>query len=141
MIVNIRYRLIQILEIILWLGAAAGLGTIVREAWGLRDQGSAAMLDTAGPGLLAGGAIMAALIVLIGVYHNGRRNADAMERLLRQGTGISHTQKANTGRRLPGATRTENAAQPATVLHPTSIPEPAAPKVAPATPVTRTIDG
>lgn len=94
---HIRYRLIQILEILLWLGAVAGLGMVARNAWALRDQGYGAMLDAAGPGLLAIGAAMAALIVLIGIYHNSRRSAEAMDRMSRQ--------SASGARRLPGALR------------------------------------
>ena len=36
---NIRYRLIQIVEFLLWLGAAAGLGQIASRLWNMRDQG------------------------------------------------------------------------------------------------------
>ncbi|MFD1794574.1 hypothetical protein FQV27_07205 [Paracoccus aurantiacus] len=106
--VNIRYRLIQFVEILLWLGAAAGLGTLARRIWALRDQGWRAMLDLAAPGLLTIGAVMAVLVVLIGIYHNTRRNADALDRLARQGAGGM--------RRLSGAVRTDMAApaQPAT---------------------------
>ena len=38
---HIRYRLIQILEIVLWLGAVAGVGMVARDAWALREQGYA----------------------------------------------------------------------------------------------------
>ena len=94
---HIRYRLIQILEIVLWLGAVAGVGMVARDAWALREQGYSAMLDAAGPGLLAIGAAMAALIVLIGIYHNSRRSAEAMDRMSRQSAGGM--------RRLPGVAR------------------------------------
>ena len=96
---HIRYRLIQILEIVLWHGAVAGVGMVARDAWALREQGYAAMLDAAGPGLLAIGAAMAALIVLIGIYHNARRSAEAMDRMSRQSAGGM--------RRLPGVARDE----------------------------------
>ncbi len=119
MTVNLRYRLIQILEIPLWLGAVAGIGMVARDAWALREQGYAAMLNAAGPGLLAVGAAMAALIVLIGIYHNSRRSAEAMDRLSRQGAGGA--------RRLPGALRGD---VPAAVM-PAPMPVPAPVATAP----------
>ncbi|NHF73936.1 hypothetical protein [Paracoccus xiamenensis] len=130
MTVNIRYRLIQILEILLWLGAVAGVGMVARDAWALREQGASAMLDAAGPGLLAIGAAMAALIVLIGIYHNSRRSAEAMDRLSRQGAGGM--------RRLPGAQRgadlpVQPAVPPAAPVAVT--PAPVAPPVPVAAPV------
>ena len=118
---HIRYRLIQILEIVLWLGAVAGVGMVARDAWALREQGYAAMLDAAGPGLLAIGAAMAALIVLIGIYHNARRSAEAMDRMSRQSAGGM--------RRLPGVARDE-ALVPAVVPAPVVAAPVAAPVVA-----------
>ena len=114
MSLNIRYRLIQILEIPLWLGAVAGIGMVTRDAWALREQGASAMLDAAGPALLAIGAAMAALIVLIGIYHNSRRSAEAMDRLSRQGNGGM--------RRLPGAQRHDTYVQPAQMPAPAPVP-------------------
>ena len=119
---HIRYRLIQILEIVLWLGAVAGVGMVARDAWALREQGYAAMLDAAGPGLLAIGAAMAALIVLIGIYHNARRSAEAMDRMSRQSAGGM--------RRLPGVARNE-ALVPAVVPAPVVAVPVAAPVAAP----------
>ena len=101
MSINIRYRLIQFVEILLWLGAAAGLGQIASRLWNMRDQGWRPMLDVAVPGLLGIGAGMAALIVLIGIYHNTRRQGDALDRLAKQGAGGL--------RRLPGAARADGA--------------------------------
>lgn len=126
MSLNIRYRLIQILEIVLWLGAVTGVGMVARDAWALREQGYAAMLDAAGPGLLAIGAAMAALIVLIGIYHNARRSAEAMDRMSRQSAGGM--------RRLPGVARDE-ALVPAVVPAPVVAAAPAPVAVQPA-PVT-----
>ena len=123
MSLNIRYRLIQILEILLWLGGAVGLSNVARRAWGARDQGWRAMMDLAAPGLMAVGALMAALIVLIGIYHNSRRNADALERLARQGAG--------TLRRLPGAARPEAAQVPQTALPQAAAASQAVPAPAP----------
>ena len=123
---HIRYRLIQILEIVLWLGAVTGVGMVARDAWALREQGYAAMLDAAGPGLLAIGAAMAALIVLIGIYHNARRSAEAMDRMSRQSAGGM--------RRLPGVARDE-ALVPAVVPAPVVAAAPAPVAVQPA-PVT-----
>ncbi|MBA4490551.1 hypothetical protein [Paracoccus sp. S1E-3] len=97
MTVNIRYRLIQILEILLWLGAVAGIAMIGRRAWALREEGASAVLNAASPGLLGIGAVMAALIVMIGIYHNSRRSAEAMDRMSRQSAGGM--------RRLPGVAR------------------------------------
>ncbi|MFV0410727.1 MAG: hypothetical protein ACK5LJ_13850 [Paracoccus sp. (in: a-proteobacteria)] len=119
---NIRYRLIQILEIALWLGAAAGIGAMARRAYVLRDQGWRAMFDLAAPGLLAIGAGMAALLLLIGIYHNTRRNGDALEHLARQGAG--------TMRRLPGAARDDappanpaaNNPAPVAAIAPVAVP-------------------
>ena len=119
---HIRYRLIQILEIVLWLGAVAGVGMVARDAWALREQGYAAMLDAGGPGLLAIGAAMAALIVLIGIYHNARRSAEAMDRMSRQSAGGM--------RRLPGVARDE-ALVPAVVPAPVVAVPVAAPVAAP----------
>ena len=119
---HIRYRLIQILEIVLWLGAVAGVGMVARDAWALREQGYAAMLDAAGPGLLAIGAAMAALIVLIGIYHNSRRSAEAMDRMSRQSTGGM--------RRLPGVARGD-APVPAVVPAPAVAAPAAVPVAAP----------
>lgn len=119
---HIRYRLIQILEIVLWLGAVTGAGMVGRDAWALREQGYAAMLDAAGPGLLAIGAAMAALIVLIGIYHNARRSAEAMDRMSRQSAGGM--------RRLPGVARDE-ALVPAVVPAPVVAVPVAAPVAAP----------
>lgn len=119
---HIRYRLIQILEIVLWLGAVTGVGMVARDAWALREQGYAAMLDAAGPGLLAIGAAMAALIVLIGIYHNARRSAEAMDRMSRQSAGGM--------RRLPGVARDE-ALVPAVVPAPVVAVPVAAPVAAP----------
>ncbi|WP_299474757.1 hypothetical protein [uncultured Paracoccus sp.] len=120
---NIRYRLIQIVEFLLWLGAAAGLGQIASRLWNMRDQGWRAMLDVAVPGLLGIGAGMAGLIVLIGIYHNTRRNADAMERLAKQGAG--------TMRRLPGAARAEVAAAAAQPVQPVPVTRAAVPVAPP----------
>ena len=132
MIVNIRYRLIQILEILLWLGAVAGIAMVASRVWPLREQGVRTMLDAATPSLLAIGAAMAALIVLIGIYHNSRRSAEAMDRMSRQGAGGM--------RRLPGAVRGADAivspapAQPVAVqpavVQP-AVVQPAPPPVAP----------
>ncbi|WBU53865.1 hypothetical protein [Paracoccus sp. SCSIO 75233] len=104
MTVNIRYRLIQILEIILWLGAFAGLVLLGMRLWAMQGQGWRAMLNMAAPGLLGIGAGMAVLIVLIGIYHNTRRHADALDRLARQGAG--------SVRRLQGVSRAEQGAAP-----------------------------
>ena len=135
MSINIRYRLIQFVEILLWLGAAAGLGQIASRLWTMRDQGWRAMLDVAVPGLLGIGAGMAALIVLIGIYHNTRRQGEALHRMAQQGAGGM--------RRLPGAARGEAApaaAAPRMVFaspQPVYAPQPAlapvyAPQPAPA---------
>ncbi|TKW67267.1 MAG: hypothetical protein DI616_06305 [Paracoccus denitrificans] len=110
MSINIRYRLIQVVEILLWVGLAAGLGQIASRLWNMRDQGWRAMLDVAVPGLLGIGAGMAALIVLIGIYHNTRRQGEALDRLAKQGAGGM--------RRLPGAAR-HDAAQ---MAGPASLP-------------------
>lgn len=139
MSVIIRYRLIQILEILLWLGAVAGIAMVASRVWPLREQGVRAMLDAATPSLLAIGAAMAALIVLIGIYHNSRRSAEAMDRMSRQGAGGM--------RRLPGAVRGADAivspapVQPApvqaAVVQPAPVPVApvvAAPAPAPAAP-------
>lgn len=123
---HIRYRLIQILEIPLWLGAVAGIGMVARDAWALREQGASAMLNAAGPGLLAIGAAMAALIVLIGIYHNSRRSAEAMDRLSRQGNGGM--------RRLPGAHR-HDVPQPAPQPVAAVAPQPAPMMAPPPTPM------
>ncbi|WBU64338.1 hypothetical protein [Paracoccus aerodenitrificans] len=103
MTVNIRYRLILILEVLLWLGAVAGVAVYAMRAWAVREEGMRAMIGIAGPGLLAVGAAVIALLVLIGIYHNTRRNAEATERLARQGAGGV--------RRLPGSARAEVSAQ------------------------------
>lgn len=87
MTATLRYRLIQILEIVLWLGILTGLLRLVLRLLQMREQGWRAMLDLAGPAVLAGGAVAIALILLIGIYHNGRRNADALDRLARQNAG------------------------------------------------------
>ena len=105
MSVNIRYRLIQIVEILLWLGAIIGTLQFALRAWAVREQGWRAMLDIAGPGLLAIGAALAGLLVLIGIYHNTRRHGEALDRLAKQGAGGI--------RRLSGAGRAETAAVPA----------------------------
>lgn len=121
MSINIRYRLIQFVEILLWLGAAAGLGQIASRLWNMRDQGWRAMLDVAVPGLLGIGAGMAALIVLIGIYHNTRRQGEALQLMAKQGAGGM--------RRLPGVARGEVAA--AAAAEPRAVfaaPEPAYPQ-------------
>lgn len=134
MSINIRYRLIQFVEILLWLGAAAGLGQIASRLWAMRDQGWRAMLDVAVPGLLGIGAGMAALIVLIGIYHNTRRQSEALHRMAKQGAGGM--------RRLPGAARTADAAPvaaapravftpPAPAAQPVPTPAPAVVHAAP----------
>ncbi|MDO5605260.1 MAG: hypothetical protein Q4G25_08890 [Paracoccus sp. (in: a-proteobacteria)] len=114
---SIRYRLIQILELVLWLGFAAALGMIGNKAWEMRAEGLRAVIAAIAPELLMAGAVIAALIVLIGIYHATRRNGDALDRLARQGAaGL---------RRLPGA----GAAPVAMMAH--DIPAPA-PAVVPA---------
>jgi|GEM_PF-2606634 len=97
MISQLRHRFIQIVEFLLWLGAAVGLGAILRDALSQREAGWRAVLDVAAPGLLAVGAVMGALLIVTGIYHNTRRSAEAMDRLARQGAGSI--------RRLSGATR------------------------------------
>lgn len=97
MISQLRHRLIQIVEFLLWLGAAVGLGAVLRDALSQREAGWRAVLDIAAPGLLAVGAVMGALLIVTGIYHNTRRSAEAMDRLARQGAGSI--------RRLSGATR------------------------------------
>lgn len=99
MISQLRHRLIQIVEFLLWLGAAVGLGAVLRDALSQREAGWRAVLDIAAPGLLAVGAVMGALLIVTGIYHNTRRSAEAMDRLARQGAGSI--------RRLSGATRLE----------------------------------
>ncbi|MDO5642161.1 MAG: hypothetical protein Q4G26_07205, partial [Paracoccus sp. (in: a-proteobacteria)] len=127
MMSNIRYRLIQIVEILLWLGALAGLARIALHAWQVRDAGVMAMLELAGPPLLALGGAMAGLIVLIGVYHNTRRNTEAVERLAKQGAGSL--------RRLPGAARPESAAVPPATSRRMSFAAPEPEPQPPAAPV------
>ncbi|WBU55992.1 hypothetical protein [Paracoccus sediminicola] len=101
---TLRYRLIQILELLLWLGFLAGLLRIGLQMIEMRPEGWRAMLSTAGVEMLGLGAGMAGLIVLIGIYHNSRRNADALEKLARQGAGGV--------RRLQAATRGDAPATP-----------------------------
>lgn len=95
----IRYRLIQGLEFYLWFRVALGLGLIVHRAWAVHDRGWYAILDTIGPRFLSGSALIAILLVLIGIYHAIRRGADNLEMLARQ--------RAETMRRLPGVSRPE----------------------------------
>ncbi|WP_313137494.1 hypothetical protein [Paracoccus jeotgali] len=104
MISQLRHRLIQIVEFLLWLGAAVGLGAVLRDALSQREAGWRAVLDIAAPGLLAVGAVMGALLIVTGIYHNTRRIANAMDRLARQGAGSI--------RRLSGATRLETPVVP-----------------------------
>ncbi|HMQ42542.1 MAG TPA: hypothetical protein PKC09_14865, partial [Paracoccus sp. (in: a-proteobacteria)] len=77
----------------------------------------------AGRGFPAGGGGGRVLIVLIGIYHNTRRNADAMERLAKQGAG--------TMRRLPGAARAEVAAAAAQPVQPVPVTRAAVPVAPP----------
>lgn len=117
---TIRYRLIQILEIVLWLGGAAGIGVVAQRVWLRRESGFESMMLVIGPGIFAIGTVLVFAVVLIGIYHNTRRSADAIERLAKQGAG--------TLRRLPGAARGD---VPVAAV-PTPAPAPVVP--VPATP-------
>ncbi|SDE38340.1 hypothetical protein SAMN05421538_10688 [Paracoccus isoporae] len=116
---TLRYRLIQILEILLWLGFLVGLARLALRLYSLRGEGWRTMLDLAGLPVLGGGAIVIALLVLIGIYHNGRRNADALDRLARQGAGGF--------RRVSAAVRPDEPPQQKPV-EPTAPPEAASPR-------------
>ncbi|WBU60509.1 hypothetical protein [Paracoccus albus] len=132
MTVNIRYRLIQIVEVLLWLGAIIGTVQFALRAWAVREQGWRTMLDIAAPGLLAIGAAMAGLLVLIGIYHNTRRHGEALERLAKQGAGGI--------RRLPGVGRTDTAAAAPISNRRIASATPVKERIAPVVPHTETTE-
>lgn len=88
MIASVRHRLVQVLEVTAWLGAAAGIALAARHGWQLADGDWArAMLWFAAEVLIVA-AVFTTLMLVFGIYHNTRRNALAAEAMVRQNAGM-----------------------------------------------------